>query len=275
LRLKYKIQPQERHLPTRQELKTRQEADVIASLSLKFSGRSIAESHFQLARRLLASEGAETLVAGLLLEHLGNPEAATQAAASERRLERPRPALRPGLADTKRRGSSPTPGPRPRDVDATGPQGRDRHRGSRTRSRGTEHAFRYEVQDAPELTASSAEDQSPAQPHLPGVAPAEEAKDPSRAEPSTTDEGSDAGTKERYVNLFFGVGRRDGASSKDLEVVLSEAGIDQADLGRILVKHGHSLVQVAPHIEQHVIAKLNGSTICGREALVELARRRE
>lgn len=273
LRLKYKIQPQERSLPTRQELRTRQEADVIASLSLKFSGKPIAESHFQLARRLLASEGAETLVAGLLFEQLGNPEAATQAAATERRLERPRPALRPGHGETKRRGSSPTPGPRPRDVDAAGPQGRDRHR-SRTRTRGAEHSFRYEVQDAPELTAETVEGGSEAQPNLPGLAQAT-AVEPPRAERTENVEEADAGTKDRYVNLFFGVGRRDGASSKDLEDVLTDAGIAQADLGRILVKHGHSLVQVAPHMEQHVIAKLNGSTICGREALVELARRRE
>src|SRR5690606_16709530 len=36
LRLKYKIHPIERQLPTRQELKTREETDVIASLSLKY-----------------------------------------------------------------------------------------------------------------------------------------------------------------------------------------------------------------------------------------------
>jgi ATP-dependent RNA helicase DeaD len=317
LRLKYKIQPQERHLPTRQELKTRQEADVIASLLLKFSGHAIAETHHQLARRLLASDVAETLVAGLLFEQLGNPEAATQAAATQRRLERPRPALRPTHGDTtKRRGSAAAPGPRLRDADSGAPS-RDRAGRTRSRSRG-ELPFRYEVQDAPPLDNSPEQtdlerpeldterttavaderpergadrglnrgadrrrDKPPARGHA--VAAAAESQGVATQDaPVAGADGSADGprdesdqAKEHYVNLFFGVGRRDGASSKDLEVVLSEAGIAQADLGRILVKHGHSLVQVAPHLQQQVITRLNGSTICGREALVELARRRE
>jgi ATP-dependent RNA helicase DeaD len=321
LRLKYKIQPQERHLPTRQELRTRQEADVIASLSLKLSAAPLSETHRQLARRLLASEGAENLVAGLLRELLGNPEAAQEAASAQRRAERPRPALRPpGPSEGANKRRVPAAGLRwENDAGANRERGGHRARGRAAR---TGHLFRYEVHDANgvDTNAPSGTDATlpragmeATQPELPLVSVGSD--DHGRADDAGSSDrhGSDRHDSDRhssdrhssdrhssdrhgpppprarthesehasdeiqgsYVNLFFGVGKRDGASSKDLEDALNSAGVSQPDLGRIQVKHGHSLVQVAAHVQQQVIARLNGTTICGREALVEPARRRE
>jgi hypothetical protein len=56
---------------------------------------------------------------------------------------------------------------------------------------------------------------------------------------------------------------------------LEEAGVGESDRGRILIKQRHSYVEVKPEVQQAVIDKLNGTSICGREALVEAARPRD
>jgi hypothetical protein len=78
-----------------------------------------------------------------------------------------------------------------------------------------------------------------------------------------------------YVTLFFGVGRRDGANFHELQAALDGAGIGAEVRGRILVKQNHSFVEVLPDVQQRAIEALNGSTICGRAALVEVARPRD
>ena len=89
LRLTYKIFPVERDLPRPLELKSRKEADMVQFLKAAFSAARLGASDKSLARRILASDDAELIVAGLLADHLGAHPNAEETAASLRREARP------------------------------------------------------------------------------------------------------------------------------------------------------------------------------------------
>jgi ATP-dependent RNA helicase DeaD len=94
LRLTYKIRPIERMLPTKGELKTRAEADIVSFLADAYAGRTADAMHLAVARRLFTHEQAESIVAGLLADHLGANAAPDpiQDAADARRAKNPPPA---------------------------------------------------------------------------------------------------------------------------------------------------------------------------------------
>ena len=94
LRLKYKIHPLERQLPTQQELQTREETDVVASLSLKYACPDPKHPYRTVARRLLTHDDAEAIVTGILESLLGNKSEAVEKGASERQAQRPTPVKR-------------------------------------------------------------------------------------------------------------------------------------------------------------------------------------
>jgi ATP-dependent RNA helicase DeaD len=83
LRLEYKIHPSERQLPSDRELRTRAETDTILQLAGRFPTPREAER--SLVQRLLTHERSESIIAGLLREHL----AATGADAPGDALRRP------------------------------------------------------------------------------------------------------------------------------------------------------------------------------------------
>ncbi len=262
LRLKYKIRPQERHLPTRQELLTRQQADVVASLSLRFGSADPLDPYYQLARRVLVSEDVESLIAGLLREHLRQQGDAFAQAASERRKRLPTPqkqeddssgdTSREGSRTRRRSGRRAGPGPEAQAYPPRREARPPRRRSERDeREQDEEPHYGYEVSDAP-IVSVAENNVGPTD-----VASKDVAQDPNG-----------------FVNLYVGVGRRDGAHAQDLLDALDSAGVSETDTGKILVKQRHSFVEVKPEIQQVVIDKLNGTSICGREALVEVARPR-
>jgi hypothetical protein len=77
-----------------------------------------------------------------------------------------------------------------------------------------------------------------------------------------------------FVNLFVSVGRRDGATMDLLKSALADAGVVDDSTGRIAIRERHSYVEVRPELGQQVIDSLHGSKICGRDAVVEVARPR-
>ncbi len=79
-----------------------------------------------------------------------------------------------------------------------------------------------------------------------------------------------------YVELFLGVGRRDGARAQDLLRSLVElAGLDKDHVRRIRVRDRHAFVAVRRDDAAKAIASLNGQGIAGKPAVnVELARER-
>jgi RNA-binding protein YlmH len=77
-----------------------------------------------------------------------------------------------------------------------------------------------------------------------------------------------------YVNLYLSIGKRDGAESDDVLLALRAAGIEQQDTGEVVVKARHTYVQVTPRVQELAVTRLNGMEICGRQAVVEVARPR-
>ena len=97
LRLTYKVRPIEKSLPSNRELKTRQEADMVASFAEAFAKVRVTSEDRALARRLLTLDEAEDIVAGLLRSHLGlHPDAEADASAAYRRRQRHQRHQRPG-----------------------------------------------------------------------------------------------------------------------------------------------------------------------------------
>ena len=122
LRLTYKIRPIERMLPTKGELKTRAEADIVTFLADAYAGRTADAMHLAVARRLFTHEQAESIVAGLLADHLGANAAPDpiQDAADARRAKNPPPA--PVVEAPPARRDEPRDAPRTlRDGERAGP----------------------------------------------------------------------------------------------------------------------------------------------------------
>jgi ATP-dependent RNA helicase DeaD len=95
LRLTYKIRPIEKQVPSAGELKTRAEADLVQMLADAYATQTPHPDDLALARRLLTHEAAESILAGLLRDHLGaRPDAAEQAAAARRSTKTPEPPRR-------------------------------------------------------------------------------------------------------------------------------------------------------------------------------------
>lgn len=99
LRLTYKIRPVERQIPTADELRTRAETDLLAMLAETLSSKGNDFEDRALARRLLAHDQSEMLVAGLLRTYL---EQAPKAQQDADRLRR-----QPRRATVKRRPEAP------------------------------------------------------------------------------------------------------------------------------------------------------------------------
>lgn len=253
LRLKYKIHPLERHLPTRQELQTREEADVVASLSLKFATPDPNHPYRAIARRLLTHDDLESILTGVLDQVLGDKSAAVQNGAKQRvaRVQSPTtPDLRRTGPEVRHRRRSEETARRERgpELSAAGPS----KRRSRPESVDAELGISYQVSDLPVADAE--------QPLLPA--------------PSGNEATPEAAASERFVNLYVSIGKRDGAESDHVLEALRAAGIEQADTGEVVVKARHTYVQVSPQVQELALSRLNGMEICGRQAVVEVARPR-
>ncbi len=92
MRLTYKIRPIEKQLPSAMEMKTREEADLVAMFSEAYGARPVHPDDLALARRLLTHADGEVIVAGLLRDHLGARKDDPRVAAAEaRRAKNPPP----------------------------------------------------------------------------------------------------------------------------------------------------------------------------------------
>jgi len=89
LRLTYKIVPIQRQLPTKAELRTREELDLVEMFVEAFKSRAQIADDVMLARRLISHESAECVVAGLLRDHLGSRPESNSTATDNRRSRLP------------------------------------------------------------------------------------------------------------------------------------------------------------------------------------------
>lgn len=253
LRLKYKIHPIERHLPTRQELQTREDTDVVASLSLKFATPDPNHPYRAIARRLLTHDDLEAILTGMLDQVLGDKSSAVQNGAKQRvaRVQTPTtPGLRRTGPEVRHRRRSEETARRERGPELSGANQSKRR--SRPENFDSQLGIGYQVSDLP---VTGDEDAQPAPVTESVTAP-------------------DDATPERFVNLYVSIGKRDGAESDHVIEALRAAGIEQADTGEVVVKARHTYVQVSPQVQELAVSRLNGMEICGRQAVVEVARPR-
>jgi len=238
LRLTYKIRPIEKQLPSATEMKTREEADVVAMFDAAYAERPIHPDDASLARRLLTHPHVEAIVAGLLRDHLGaRKEDPRVAAAEARRSKNPPPIARvleaPPSAEprTKREVERAKP-PRIVDDESSLPG--------------------FTVDDEPE--------------------PVTQKKTDARKQDSKQDDLDEPG----FTRIFLNVGRRDGARAPDLQKLLTDgAGIARQDTGRIRIRDRVTFVSVRPEDLDKAIAALAGKTIGGRTVIAEPAKAKQ
>ena len=303
LRLTYKIRPIEKQLPSAGEVKTRAEMDLLQLFVDAFGGRTPHPDDLSLARRLLTHAEAERIVAGLLRDHLGarGGDVSTEAAEARRArnpppvpVAEPRPAPvvaalapPPGVArndaprgrsdDPRRRAAEPRRGPR-----VEGPK-----RGAPVASYASWEPPE-EADDEKPILADEDDTTSP----LPRFTvegesapqPAERAARPDRAPSRDRAPRVERGDRDRdrdreeappgFVQLFVNVGKREGVRGGDLQKLLSDKGIPEADAGRIRVRDRMSFVAVKKEAVEKVIGALNGLVFGGRTVVAELARGR-
>jgi ATP-dependent RNA helicase DeaD len=73
--------------------------------------------------------------------------------------------------------------------------------------------------------------------------------------------------------VFIGAGNRDSVRVGDLVgAITGETGIAGAQIGKIEIRGGFSLVEIDSQVVDRVVTKLNGTTIRGREVTVKLDR---
>ena len=77
-----------------------------------------------------------------------------------------------------------------------------------------------------------------------------------------------------FVQIFVNVGKREGLSSGDLQRLLTDKGISEAEAGRIRVRDRMSFITVKKEAFERAVAALTGETVGGRTVVAELARGR-
>jgi ATP-dependent RNA helicase DeaD len=289
LRLTYKLRPIERQLPTARDKKTREETDLLRMFTEAFSARRPHPDDRALARRLLSHDEAETILAGLLRDHLGaRPDALDEATAARRT----RTAKSPSPDEPAALPTNGATGERRRDRE----RGRERSRdgGERSRDSGEQPREAGEPKrERPARTERAANSQPEAEravsprreaerdvtpireaeraPHI--ELPVERPAAPEAAAGAEPGEPAEAGFVPSSSEIYVSVGRRDGAKPSDFQSVLENSGIGAEATEYIRVRHRHAFVSVKPEKLEQAIAALNGAVIAGRRANAERARR--
>jgi ATP-dependent RNA helicase DeaD len=302
LRLTYKLRPIERRLPSAREKKTRAEADLVGLFATAFAGRKPHSDDLALARRLLTHENADTIVAGLLRDHLGARPDAVEEATAARRARPPAPAPAPSPA----RAPAPAPAPvEPRPVPltqrahdttpATHPtpfateaprnddsserapaDGRGRFEGPRRRRRNRDRDRETPSFDLPSYTESAVDDRQELADWGVSVEPRGDTEPGKDADDNGPSDAESSTPREDFAEIYVNVGRRDGAKPSDFHAVLeARAGLGPDAADYVRVRHRHSFVGTKKDLLDRVLAALNGATIAGKEAVAEIARSRD
>ena len=286
LRLTYKIVPIERQLPTPAELRTRQELDLVEMFVTAFSARQHHNDDVMLARRLLSHESVETVVAGLLRDHLGlRPDAATSAAETRRsRSNRSNSRATPDsrIETTSKQESAPkgrpvvlAPSKTPTPATATAPTpatANDERGASRRRSRNNQAMPPRE----PEFPASSPLDEFDFKYSVSAAAPVAAAEStPLPIQSAAADQGESARARQDDGDnreIFVSLGRRDGVGSEEVLALLNRNEVPKSAVRYVNVRHHHTFVGVRGFVFETALRVLNGAELAGRSARAEPAR---
>ncbi len=294
MRLTYKIRPIEKHLPSKQELKTREEADLVQMFVDAYSSREPHPEDLALARRLLTHPASEHVLAGLIRDHLGARPDAQATAAEARRARNPEPAALPVALPATRPESRPetkreVPVARGDRKRAPMPTLRST-RTARKGGGGVPHATYTDWEppeesddDKPILEGGSAmpsftvEDVpfSSEPPTLKRPLKAPPARDSAPRQPREAREPREGGSDDAdagFVQIFLNVGRRDGVKTSDLLGLLEKGSIGRDQAGRVRIRDRVSFVGVRPEDLERAIAAFAGATFGGRSVIAEKAK---
>jgi ATP-dependent RNA helicase DeaD len=274
LRLEYKIHPMERQLPSDRELRTRAETDAILQLASRFPAPREAER--SLVQRLLTHERAESIIAGLLREHLESSGTAFPAGVALRRPPRlPVPPPKTLVERVRRTNTDEMPSP---------PRRRER----------TASADRASPESVTDLAAEKTQAHEPGgaegaggSSHDPAVAPGSELErsadggrtETSRAEPSRIEASRERRERGRTESPSLRRGARTpratGASFSEEGFSYEVRDISAGDLARLTdpvapaVSSGAVLDMAAPAPEAGAISHWDGPV---DEAFVNVGR---
>jgi ATP-dependent RNA helicase DeaD len=311
LKLLYKIKPDERALPSEAEIRSHREGERVLVLRGALADDPGAEWR-ALARRLIGAIDGERLVAALLAHSYASvegmpvapkpkpvappvaPRAAAPLSSEAPRADRPqdRPSDRPRPAD-RDRGGRPSFGDRPdRGRPASAGRGRRDERGPRDeRPRRPERPSPAPVRTDPppaerefwevwgeeraqgSANASASSSASPSAP-----APAQ-AQTPTAEMPERTDHAheridrTETSTPDNVTRLYLNLGRKDGASEKEVRDLLS-THVGAVDVSEVDVMNTHTYLNVAPGDAEKIVGTLTGKELGGRQIVCEQAKPR-
>lgn len=287
LRLTYKIRPVEKQVPSAGELKTRAEADLVAMLADAYAAATPHPDDLALARRLLTHDAAETILAGLLRDHLGaRPDAAEQAAAARRSTKAPQGAE--PRREEKREDKREEKKERRREDAPAGRREKRRERPA-VSLRVDERAG---GEGPTELDLRRPDIESWAPPPEPGddepIFRWEEKPMPTteiRPSPAPGPRASErdahdttpppAAESDELAEVFVSVGRRDGAHADDFQRAIAERSDLPAErVVRVRVRDRHAFVSVRRDDLDRAVRALDGATIAGKSARAEPGRSR-
>jgi len=294
LRLTYKIFPVERELPSLRELSSRREADLVSSLAEDL-GTALRAEDRSLARRVLQSDAAEAIVAGLLREHLASLEgAALQGATatagvdgagvivprtpSDEREERKKHKKDKDKDKKKKRKDRDGEAVAQREAPALGVSGAFGGTSPGSALPGSAlpgSGPNLEVVSASQILGGSVEDlveNLSSNPEPPDAAPQHRAESRRSVEsqPKAEPEGGTGDT----ARIFLSVGKRDGISGQVVRSLLEAEDIHPDDIDFIAVKDNHTFLGVASDLVEPVLSLLNQRAIGGVMAKAEVARPR-
>ncbi|MGH7285778.1 MAG: DEAD/DEAH box helicase, partial [Polyangiaceae bacterium] len=276
LRLTYKIRPIEKRVPSATELRTRAEHDLVSIFVEAFGKAAPDPDDLALARRLLTLENSEPIVAGLLRAHLGARESMgekpAQDAADTRRARNPKPVNDVAAPREEARAARPPEEARaPRSLEEAraprrGPRRRERERAPLPEAFPLAEAGTAVDDDLPGFREDSDVRPVPQSPPRHDTDPPTPARGERRAPERAADE--------EFQQVFVNVGKRDGAREEELREWLRDAGIAEADLGRIRIRDRNTFVSVKAGFVSAAVAALVGKSLGGRAVVAELARPR-
>jgi len=279
LKLIHKIFPEERHLPSADELAARREAARYTELLKLYDNIQPSEEMRALARRVHTTVDGERLLALALAQVLRERDEVFAVA--------PAPAPRPADSDRPRPERS-----RDEDRPRRGGGGRDRDRrggrGDRDRPRGRDRdGDRKRRERRPRREDGDRRPRRDDGDRRPGSGERKTTRTRRRDEPTeqgtfTTPDGdvefwetveapgSGGGDN---VRLFINIGRHQGMRTAELcDFVESETGVVKSLLDRVQVRSSYSFFNVPSDSAESVIEKLSGKSFKDREVRVERAK---
>lgn len=304
VKLIHKIVPEQRHLPSTEELASRREGEQLVRLRERFRDQSVAPGLLNLLRRIQSSEDGEQLLAQAVGAALTGDEPATRAATSSRD-----PAQ--GEADQRRRRGGRAPGPRAEAEPATprraataappsvapaltAPSVAAPPLAAAARAAAAPPAAARDGEDATQprrrrrFSAGAGEGAAAAEPSS-REAPARESVVTSSGEVEYFDtfDLSDTGVgaapvvavpppMDDMTRVFVNVGRQHGVRVEDLtSFVQIEAGLHADAIGPIIQQDRHCHILLRDEVVDQAIATLNGKLFQEQTLRVERARAAE